>query len=174
MRITPLDVHEQTFRMAFRGFDPSEVDAFLQRVADELERLTEERDRCRAELEAEKKTRKTLEETLSALRSLQGNILENARREADLLQNQAQLRSDRILAEANEELLRLRREVQGLAEKRRLRLAELSALAATLDRWVQEKLTEPVEGPELIAEPAETIDPGGPEVAEEREGIDAE
>ena len=174
MRITPLDVHEQTFRMAFRGFDPSEVDAFLQRVADELERLTEERDRYRAEVEAEKKTRKTLEETLSALRSLQDNLLETARREADLVRNQAQLRSDRILAEANEELVRLRREVQGLAEKRTLRLAELSALATTLERWVQEKLAEPVEGPELIAEPIDPADSSGPEEAEKREGVDAE
>ena len=53
MRITPLDVHEQTFRIAFRGFDPAEVDAFLQRVADELERLTEERDQLQVKLDKE-------------------------------------------------------------------------------------------------------------------------
>jgi cell division initiation protein len=160
MRITSLDIHEQTFRMAFRGFDPVEVDAFLQRLADELERLTEERDGLRVELEEERKRRNTLEDAIAAARALQESIIESAREEAEVLRNQGQLRADRILAEANEELLQLRREIQALRERRSLWLADLAALARTLGGWAEDKAVEEVETPDLIAEPADAVDPG--------------
>ena len=151
MRITPLDVHEQTFRVTFRGFDPAEVDAFLQRVADELERLGEERDQIQAQLERESATRVNLEEALASARTLQQGMLEQARQEADILVNQAQLRADRILAEANEGLVALRREAQVLGEKRSLWLGELKTLSETLQGWVAEKEAQEFSGPDLIA-----------------------
>lgn len=166
MRISPLDVHEQTFRMTFRGFDPVEVDAFLQRVADELERLTEERDALRAELVQERETRKNLDDALAASRTLQEGLLEHARGESELVIHQAQLRADRILAQANEDLVQLTREVKGLQDRKSLWLAELEALATTLQDWVEEKGREAVEPPSLIADDA--ADPG-----EEQPGFDS-
>lgn len=167
MRITPLDVHEQTFRMAFRGFDPGEVDAFLQRVADELERLIEERDAARAELAQEKEARRNLEGTLAAARDLQAGLLEQTRAEAEAVRHQAQLQADRILAGANEELLRLRREIREARERRGLWLAELGALADTLIRWVEDKSAQPSGAPELISRPG---DPLGPDAPQEPQG----
>ncbi|MDF1551717.1 MAG: DivIVA domain-containing protein [Deferrisomatales bacterium] len=155
MRITPLDVHEQTFRVTFRGFDPAEVDAFLQRVADELERLVEERDQLQAKLDKERDTRGNLEETLSSARTLQQGILEQAKQEAALLVSQARLKADRILARANEELVTLRREAQVLTEKRSLWLGELSALAGTLQDWTEHKTRQPFISLELIANHAD-------------------
>ena len=142
MRITPLDVHEQTFRVTFRGFDPAEVDAFLQRLADELERLVEERDGLQTQLEKETSARDNLEEALASARTLQHGMLEQARQEAEILVNQAQPKADRILARANEDLVVLRREAQVLNEKRSLWLAELETLAGTLHGWVEEKVVQ--------------------------------
>ena len=158
MRMTSRDVHEQTFRMAFRGFDPVEVDAFLQRLADELDRMTKERDGLRSEVEEERKRRKTLEEALAAARSLHEGILENARAEAEVIHNQAQLQADRILANANEELVRLRTELELLRERRSVWLAELSSLGRTLVEGVVEKSAKEVGAPELIVEPDEEGD----------------
>lgn len=170
MRITPLAVHEQTFRMTFRGFDPVEVDGFLQRVADELERLTEEREALRTQLDEEKQVRKALEDSLSTAQTLQDGILARAKEEADLLRTQAQVRADRILAEANEELLRLRRDLEALRDRRSLWLAEIRALSRTLEEWAAEKEGEQVVPPELIA------DPGGgePEAHEAAEDVPAD
>jgi cell division initiation protein len=142
MRITPIDVQDQKFRVGFRGFDPVEVDAFLQRVADELERLVEERDGLRAELDGEKKARRIMEEALASARTVQEGILERARGEAEVTVSQARLRADRILAEANEELLRARREVQGIRERRALALADLTALSRALQEWAEEKKSQ--------------------------------
>jgi len=161
MRITPLDVHEQTFRIAFRGFDPAEVDAFLQRVADELERLTEERDQAQALIVKESAARGHLEETLASARTLQQGLLQQARQEAELLVAQAKLRADRILAGANEELLSLRREAQTLNEKRALWLSELAALGGTLQEWAEHKTRQPLVSLELIHNGAEAPTPDG-------------
>ncbi|GAB4259025.1 MULTISPECIES: DivIVA domain-containing protein [Deferrisoma] len=152
MRLTPADVMEQTFRTVFRGFDPVEVDAFLQRIADELERLREERDRLAVELEEERKARRTLEEALAAARTLQEGILEKARQEAELIEAQARQRADRVLAEANEELLRVRRDIEAVRERWNLWLAEAEALGQTLLGWVEEKRGRPPREPEFIAE----------------------
>ncbi|MHB8764058.1 MAG: DivIVA domain-containing protein [Deferrisomatales bacterium] len=166
MRITALDLHEQTFRVRFRGFDPGEVDAVLQRAADELERLAEERNAARKSLEEEQRLRGHLEETLASARVIQEGILERARAEAETLRHQAQLRADRILAEANEELVRLRREAQQLEERRGLWLAELSALGGTLQEWVAAKRAQGTRPTPLIADdPQEGTDP---DVAPER------
>lgn len=153
MRITPLEIHEQTFRIAFRGFDPVEVDGFLQRIADELERLTEERDALRAELEEERRTRTAMEAALHGAQALQEGLVAKAREEGEILRSQARLRADRILAEANEELLRLRRDLHALQERRSLWLADLGALAQSVGSWVAEKQDEPVTAPGLIADP---------------------
>ena len=43
MRITPHDIRQQQFTVRmFRGFDPQEVDAFLEDVADDYESLLKE------------------------------------------------------------------------------------------------------------------------------------
>jgi cell division initiation protein len=136
-----------------------EVDAFLQRVADEMERLLEERDALRAELDGEKKARKTLEEALASARTVQEGILERARGEAETMMSQGRLRADRILAEANEELLRVRREVREIQERRAMLLSELSATSRSLQEWVDQKKAADSAGlPPLISD-----DPGGGE-----------
>ena len=42
MKITPQDIIDKEFRVKFRGFDTSEVDSFLEEVAESFFRLTEE------------------------------------------------------------------------------------------------------------------------------------
>ena len=37
MRVTPADIRQQSFSVRFRGFDPQEVDSFLEDVAVDLE-----------------------------------------------------------------------------------------------------------------------------------------
>ena len=47
MNVSPLDLRQQRFRKAFRGFDPVEVTAFLVAVADDYEQALRETDRLR-------------------------------------------------------------------------------------------------------------------------------
>ena len=50
MRIAPLDLRQQRFRKVVRGFDPTEVVAFLTEAADDYEHALREIDRLRQDL----------------------------------------------------------------------------------------------------------------------------
>ena len=50
MRIAPLDLRQQRFRTALRGFDRTEVVAFLTEAADDYEHALREIDRLRQDL----------------------------------------------------------------------------------------------------------------------------
>src|SRR5512142_2984991 len=50
MRIAPLDLRQQRFRTTFRGYDPTEVVAFLTEAADDYEHALREIDRLRSDL----------------------------------------------------------------------------------------------------------------------------
>ncbi len=50
-RITPMDIQQKEFRLAFRGYSEREVDEFLDALTEELARLQSENVRLRAELE---------------------------------------------------------------------------------------------------------------------------
>ena len=50
MNVSPLDLRQQHFRTAFRGFDKVEVTSFLMAVADDYEQALRETDRLRQDL----------------------------------------------------------------------------------------------------------------------------
>src|SRR5207244_12827757 len=50
MNVSPLDLRQQRFRKAFRGFDRVEVTSFLAAVADDYEQALRETDQLRQDL----------------------------------------------------------------------------------------------------------------------------
>ena len=50
MNVSPLDLRQQRFRSAFRGFDKVEVASFLTAVADDYEQALRETDKLRQDL----------------------------------------------------------------------------------------------------------------------------
>ena len=49
MKITPLDIRKQEFTKALRGFDPVEVQSFLDMVSEEFEGLVKENESLRSD-----------------------------------------------------------------------------------------------------------------------------
>ncbi|MDP6619863.1 MAG: DivIVA domain-containing protein [Nitrospinota bacterium] len=90
MKIAPIDIRQQRFSVKFRGFDPREVDTFLEMVADELEDMVRENNRLK---EHQKKLEMQIQElganeagvkkTLLAAQTLREDISNNARKEAE-------------------------------------------------------------------------------------------
>lgn len=136
MSLGPKDVNSQTFRVTFRGFDPVEVDAFLKRVADELERLADEKSNLEIELDVERASRKSLEETLEATSHIQAVVIEKAREEARLIIERAKLEGEKMLERARDEYNDVRRQVAVARERRASALAELGALAHGVNDWI--------------------------------------
>lgn len=111
VKITPLDIKKQTFKTKVRGYDPTEVETFLEMVADEYEtilneksRLAEEVLKLKTQLRDYQQVEKTLQETLLNAQESVNQSRENSRREAQIIIREAELKAERILDEAREKL----------------------------------------------------------------------
>ena len=89
MRITPLDIRKQEFKKSMRGFDPDEVFAFLNTVAEEYEAalsdnkgLREHIVNLKERLNEFKNMEKNLRNTLLTAEKLTADTKKNARNEA--------------------------------------------------------------------------------------------
>ncbi len=131
MRITPLDVKQQQFTIRmFRGFDVQEVDAFLDDIADDYEAALKENVVLKEQVAAlEERTRsfsgleKTLQDSIVTAQRMSEDIKANARKEAQLLVEEAQLRAEKLLEETRTEEARIKSAVTTLSRMRR-QLAE--------------------------------------------------
>ena len=140
MRITPHDIRQQQFTVRmFRGFDPTEVDAFLEDVADDYEALLKEsallkeqiaaqEERSRGVLEREK----NLQEVLVTSQRLVDEMKAAAQREAELIVREAELRGDKVVEAARGEEAKIRVEIQSL---KRLRRQLVEDLSSTMERY---------------------------------------
>jgi cell division initiation protein len=150
MRMTATDIRQQQFAVRlFRGFDPQEVDAFLEEMADDVEELTRENTLLKEQLVAlEEKSRgvegreKTLQETLVTTQKIAEEFKENARREAELVLREAHLRAEKFMQDAREEHAKLTGEVNGLRRLRRQLAEEIMNTLATYKRLAEQALAE--------------------------------
>lgn len=110
MKITPIEIRQQTFERVFRGYEKEAVDAFLNSLSKEWDRVLEENQRLRIELEhAEKEINriKNYEDTL--LRALKNTeetrsqIEEEASKEAEKRLSDASTEAQRITLSAQEQ-----------------------------------------------------------------------
>jgi cell division initiation protein len=150
MRLTAADIRQQQFAVKlFRGFDPQEVDAFLEELADDFEELVRENGLLKEQLAAlEDRARgvegreKTLEETLVTTQKIAEEFRENGRREAELLIREAHLRAEKFMQESREEHAKLTAEVNALKRERRMLGEELLGVLGTHRRLVEQLLAE--------------------------------
>ncbi len=139
MNVSPLDLRQQRFRKAFRGFDPVEVTAFLVAVADDYEQALRETDRLRQELMrlevvlAENRGQeKNLQSTLMTAQKLSDDIKANAEQEAKRIVREAEGRSDLLLDKTQARLEDIQREIDGLKLKRKDVETSIEANISTL------------------------------------------
>jgi cell division initiation protein len=148
--MTATDIRQQQFAVRlFRGFDPQEVDAFLEEMADDVDELSRENALLKEQLlQLEEKNRgvegreKTLQETLVTTQKIAEEFKENARREAELVLREAHLRAEKFMQDAREEHGKLTAEVSGLRRLRRQLAEEIMNTVAAHKRLVEQALAE--------------------------------
>lgn len=150
MRMTATDIRQQQFAVRlFRGFDPPEVDAFLEEMADDFDELVRENAALKEQvLVLEERSRgvegreKTLQETLVTTQKIAEEFKENSRREADLVLREAHLRAEKFMQDAREEHTRLTTEITALRRLRRQLGEEILHTLSTHKRLAEEALAE--------------------------------
>ena len=138
--LTPLDVRKKRgdFGKGLRGYDPQEVDTFLELVAERMEVLVKENLAFRGTIdELEKKVgiqegrEQAIQDALVTAQELRQDVKKQARREAKLLEREAQGRIKAMIAES-EKLLADHR--TALKELERQRERFLKAFRTLLER----------------------------------------
>jgi len=126
MRISPLDLRQQRFRTAMRGYDRTEVVAFLTEAADDYEHALREIDRMRSDLArmeallGEHRDREAnLRNTMLTAQRLADEIKEAAQNEAKLIVREAQGRADLLIQKAQVRLDEIDRDINELRLRRR-------------------------------------------------------
>ncbi|HEY8132403.1 MAG TPA: DivIVA domain-containing protein [Thermoanaerobaculia bacterium] len=135
--LTPLEIQKQSFARKLKGFDPGEVRAYLQLVAEEIERLVKEVDRLsreniflREDLDDHNQRERILKDTLLSAQKVSEEVKSNARKEAELIVKDAELLSERLVSQAMSRVADLERTIQDLKVERR---GARNKLQATLD-----------------------------------------
>jgi len=126
VRITPLDIQQKQFPMKFRGFDVEEVYAFLEVIREEMEDLLRENatlkenaQRLENQIKEYKDMETTLRETLLTAQQMVEDYKTNARKEAELVVKEAELRADAVLKEAQEKVIKIHEDIVDLKGIRR-------------------------------------------------------
>jgi cell division initiation protein len=107
MRITPLEIRQKTFEKNFRGYEKDEVHGFLLTLSQEWERLQDENKELRMKLEStEREVLKLREVETSLFKTLKtaedtgANVIDQARKAAELHLKESQLKADAMMHEA--------------------------------------------------------------------------
>ena len=122
--ITPADIEYKEFTKAVRGYKEEEVDAFLDLIIVDMEKLIRENRKLKEELQKAKgqvdkhiSTETSVYETLEAAKSLMNDIAASAERRAEVLLKNAELEASLITKEARESIARLNEEGNNLKIK---------------------------------------------------------
>ncbi|TVP59057.1 MAG: DivIVA domain-containing protein [Gemmatimonadales bacterium] len=126
--LTPLDVRNKRgdFRKAMRGYDPQEVDHFLEMVAERLDEvvkqnltLSERVDRLSEQLSGQEGRERAVQEALVTAQSLREEIESQAHREAELTRREAEDDAERIRDAAERAIHDRQHELDDLNRSRR-------------------------------------------------------
>ena len=126
MRITPLDIQQKQFPVKFRGFEEEEVDSFLELIREEMEELLrentsmrEESKRLEKQLKEYKNIESTLKDTLVATQQMVEDYKNTAKKDAELIIKEAELKAEEIIKNAQEKVIKIHEDITDLKGVRR-------------------------------------------------------
>lgn len=135
MKLTPLDIKKQEFKKVLRGYDPIEVDAFLETLssefADVLKQVKELREQAienEVQLRDFRQKERDLQQVLMQAQENSARTIENSRKEGELIIQEAELKAGQIVDHARMEVMRAKEEVTTLRAKKEALLSRLKVL----------------------------------------------
>jgi DivIVA domain-containing protein len=130
--LTSHDVRAQEFQKVLRGYDPTQVDEFKQRLAEEIDRLIRERvqldERVRSmseQLKSYRDRERAMNDALVSAQQLRTEAQQQIARERELALREAQAEGERVMRDATVEADRVLAHVR--SEEQRLRQANDAA-----------------------------------------------
>lgn len=117
--ITPLDIQNKEFKKVMRGYRESEVDEFLDKVIVDYEKLYKENIELKdkiallnEQIDRYSNLEKTLNNTLIVAQNAAEEVGLNSQKKAELIISEAEIRSSKLIEDANSEVYKIRREYE--------------------------------------------------------------
>ncbi len=102
--LTPMDIHNKEFKRGFRGYSEEDVDAFMDDLAADYEKVYREycelKEKCEKyedKLSQYEKMESTMNQTLMLAQQTAENVKVSARKEADLILQEAENKKKQML-----------------------------------------------------------------------------
>ena len=144
MKITPLDIQQQQFKTRFRGFDIREVDAFLEQMAETFETLqktnqtlSDEVRRLELEIQGYRKREETFKRALLNSQTVLDQMKDNARKSAELIMAEAEVKAEKILNKAHNRLAQLHEDISELKRQRMQIEVQISSIIEAHSRLLE-------------------------------------
>ena len=144
MKITPLDIQQQQFKTRFRGFDIREVDAFLEQMAETFETLqktnqtlSDEVRRLELEIQGYRKREETFKRALLNSQTVLDQMKDNARKSAELIIAEAEVKAEKILNKAHNRLAQLHEDISELKRQRMQIEVQISSIIEAHSRLLE-------------------------------------
>jgi cell division initiation protein len=144
MKITPLDIQQQQFKTRFRGFDIREVDAFLEQMAETFEtlqktnqNLSDEVRRLELEIQGYRKREETFKRALLNSQKVLDQMKDNARKSAELIIAEAEVKAEKVLNKAHNRLAQLHEDISELKRQRTQIEVQISSIIEAHSRLLE-------------------------------------
>lgn len=169
--ITPMDIHNKTFSGQIRGYSKDEVNAFLEELASDYEKIyrehramEEEMDIIRTKLRNYEKMESTMSHTLVMAQETADNVKKNAHKEAELSIQEAQSEAQKIVSDAeaarrkmNADLLKAEGDMNLYIEKL---LSNFKSALALIEAAKAARAPQAVQAAQpAVSEPAAEVEP---------------
>lgn len=131
MRLSAIDIKKQEFKKSMRGYDVSEVEAYLDTVGNTVEnlsreiemlkeqagKLTEEKEELTSEIQVYRENEKTFQKAIVKSQDMAEDIVDNAKKRAELIIKEAEFLSSKTKVQAQEQFYNLKQELEELRQK---------------------------------------------------------
>jgi cell division initiation protein len=162
MRITPMDIQQQEFRVRFRGFDTREVDSFLELVAEELKEASHENSALKDEVKRLRETQanfeekeKTFQTAFVAAQRVVDEMKSNAERQAKLIVTQAELEAQKMVENARIQAAQIQEEINQLKRQKAQMEYRVKSFIESLSKWLDVETEPPDCSEKKVAEEKE-------------------
>jgi cell division initiation protein len=144
LRLTPLDIRRQRFGKVFRGYDPPEVEAFLEMLADAWEEAVSRIEAAEQELTVLRaraadfdRMEGAVREVLVAQQQSAARAREDASKEAGLIVMDGEVKAATLVREARERVQILTETVRELQDRRMAILSQMSSFLDAQGRLIE-------------------------------------
>lgn len=161
MRLSPENIKRQEFKSSFKGFDKEEVQAFLEKLADDIDELQKENEELKVKFEEVnkqlsefKKLEKNIQGTLAKAQESSSRSVESAKKKTNLIIQEAELKAQKILEKARQNANDVRNSLVQLREERNFIVSKLTAIINSQAHLLEIKVEDEVRE----KEPTDTVE----------------